>query len=277
MRAKPVFGHAIELAPDHKTGLALNIPVMTAAGCWGFADEYADLVDFSKLGALVTNPITFHPRPPANNTQAIPIPSGTLVHTGLPNPGMKATVQKYAEKWKHLACPIIVHVAAADYQEAESCLDEVEGVENVVAVELGFPDDIHPKDAETIIMAAAGGMLPVITRLPFMRAIEFARISERAGAQVLTAAAPPRGTVPDKTGKSWISGRLYGTFVFSLALHLVKNLLGMTTLPVIASGGIHTRDQAFAFLKVGAAAIQLDSLVWTDPMAVAQIVAELTG
>ena len=59
----------VELAPQHKTGLALNHAVLTAAGCWGFGDEYAGLIDFSRLGAFVTNPVTWRSRRPARQQQ----------------------------------------------------------------------------------------------------------------------------------------------------------------------------------------------------------------
>ena len=43
----------IQLAPNHKVGLALRNPVMPAAGCFGFGTEYAHLVDVEALGAIV--------------------------------------------------------------------------------------------------------------------------------------------------------------------------------------------------------------------------------
>lgn len=275
MHTKPIFRRGVELAPDHKTGLSINTPVMTSAGCWGFADEYANLLDFSQLGAFITNPITLHPRQPSYSLQTVPIPAGTLVHTGMPNPGMRGTLRKYIHKWRRAPCPIIVHLAPSDCHEVEECLEQLERVESVVAVELGFPDNSHPDDVAAMITAASSGLLPIMTRAPFMRAAEFARISELAGAQALTVAAPPRGMVRKQNGRGWISGRLYGTFVFPLVLQIVRQISGKTKLPIIASGGIHTRDQALAFLNNGASAIQLDSLVWTDPLTVMQIVAEL--
>ncbi len=52
----------IELAPNHKYGLSIEVPVMPASGAFGFGDAYGDLVDVSRLGAVVTNPVSLQPR-----------------------------------------------------------------------------------------------------------------------------------------------------------------------------------------------------------------------
>ena len=77
----------IELAPQHKTGLSLKSPIMPASGCAGFASEYAALIDWSKWGAFVTNPVTARPRKPAGDPVSIDLGAAALVHTGIPNPG----------------------------------------------------------------------------------------------------------------------------------------------------------------------------------------------
>lgn len=272
MLQQPTFSSPVELAPNHKTGLILNTPVMTSAGCWGFADEYSNLLDLSKIGAFVTNPITLRARRHSQDTQAVPIQNGTLVHTGTPNPGIRGALSKYRNKWRRLPCPVIVHISASNCRDVEACMNQLEGVDNVAAVELGLQEDAQPNDVKSIIATASGGLLPVLTRLPLMRALDLAWIAEHAGAQALTTAAPPRGTMHNTKGTGWVSGRLYGQFVFPIILDLVRNIHGSVTLPIIASGGIHTCNQAQACLESGASAVQIDSLVWTDLNAVKQIV-----
>ena len=52
--------------PDLSTtlaGLHLANPTLTCSGTCGYADEYADFLDFSQLGAFVTKSITLHERP----------------------------------------------------------------------------------------------------------------------------------------------------------------------------------------------------------------------
>ena len=51
----------IEIASG-KQPLQINNPVIGASGAFGFAGEYSHLIDLSKLGALVTNPVTWKGR-----------------------------------------------------------------------------------------------------------------------------------------------------------------------------------------------------------------------
>ena len=76
---------AIELAPNHKTGMTLANPVMPAAGCFGFGTEFADLLDITGLGAIVVGPFTARPRRGAEPPRAVPLADGVLVHTALAN------------------------------------------------------------------------------------------------------------------------------------------------------------------------------------------------
>ena len=73
----------LELAPRHKRGLQLSNPLMNAAGVLGFAGEYRRLVDFSQLGAFVTNALTATPRTPAHPPNVVELPEGVVIHTGL--------------------------------------------------------------------------------------------------------------------------------------------------------------------------------------------------
>ena len=45
-----------------KQPLRLANPVIGASGIFGYAGEYAKLIDLSKLGAIVTNAVTLRPR-----------------------------------------------------------------------------------------------------------------------------------------------------------------------------------------------------------------------
>src|SRR5258707_1233424 len=92
-----------------KQPLQLATPVIGASGIFGFAGEFSDLIDLSRLGALVTNPVTLQPRRSAVGTRVVPLDSGVLIHTGLPNRGVHKVYREYAQRWKNSPTPIIVH------------------------------------------------------------------------------------------------------------------------------------------------------------------------
>jgi dihydroorotate dehydrogenase (NAD+) catalytic subunit len=79
----------IELAPHHKTGLPISSPLMPAAGVFGYGECYRDLIDDEALGALVTNPVSLRPRTAARAPRIAVHGETFVVHTGLPNPGLK--------------------------------------------------------------------------------------------------------------------------------------------------------------------------------------------
>ena len=66
-------------------GLDLRNPVMTASGTFGSGREYADFVDLSRLGAVVTKGVS--PEPWAGNPspRIAETPSGMLNSIGLDN------------------------------------------------------------------------------------------------------------------------------------------------------------------------------------------------
>ena len=266
----------IDLAPSHKRGLALRSPLLNSAGTLGFADEYAGLIDFARLGAFVTNPITARPRTPARGEHVYEFGGGVLVHTGLPNPGIGEAIRQFARKWARLPCPVVVHVAATTPDEVALCVQRLEAVDNVAGIELGFRDEIGDEVAAELIGAAQLGSLPVLARLPLIRAEELCEVAVNAGAQALVVAAPPRGTM-QLLGGEWITGRLYGPAYFPLALNAVRLVANKVKIPIIGAGGVHTLADAPAMLAAGAVAVEVDSAVWRDPRVMERIAAALSA
>jgi dihydroorotate dehydrogenase (NAD+) catalytic subunit len=255
----------IELAPHHKRGLSLANPVMNASGTLGFADRaaYRGLIDFTRLGAFVTNALTFTPRPPAHPPNVVPLPNGLLIHTGLPNPGVTRALQRHAADWARLGPPVIVHLAATSPADVIRSVERLERADGVSGIELGFTDDVSAEDLARLIRAALGGV-PLLARLPLARALDLAEPAVRAGADALTVGAPPRVSIEieDRT----VTGRLYSYNNFSLALEAVRAIAGKNLqLPLIGAGGIASIENAQALLAAGASAVQVDAAVWTEP------------
>jgi dihydroorotate dehydrogenase (NAD+) catalytic subunit len=44
-------------------GITLKNPILTAAGTFGYGREFADFIDLSLLGGLITKTVTLVPRP----------------------------------------------------------------------------------------------------------------------------------------------------------------------------------------------------------------------
>jgi dihydroorotate dehydrogenase (NAD+) catalytic subunit len=78
---------------------------------------------------------------------------------------------------------------------------------------------------------------------------------------------PPRGALSTPQG-TVVRGRLYGPAIFPLALRALERLLALVRCPVIASGGVYSRQDRTTMLEMGASAVQLDAVLWTEPEAV---------
>ncbi len=242
-----------------KYDLDISPPLMNAAGSLGFAPEPSSLVDYHQLGAFVTNPISLRARIPAGSRTCQAYPGGFLLHSGYPNPGLRAAVRRYAARWARSSIPILVHLLADGVDGVSQMVPRLEELEGVMGIELGLLPDINPESAAELVQAALGE-LPLIVRVPMERAGE---IAQGLAASPLTAIslAPPRGAVIDRRGRT-VSGRLYGPAIFPLALAGVQEALD-NGVPVIAAGGVFEPWQAEAFLEAGAIGVQLDAVLWS--------------
>jgi dihydroorotate dehydrogenase (NAD+) catalytic subunit len=268
----------IELAPHHKRGLHLVNPVMNAAGVLGFAAVYRRLVDFSALGAFVTNALTATPRTPARPPNAVELPEGVVLHTGLPNPGVAAALRHYAREWRRLGAlgvPVIVHLAATTPAEVRRGVERLEREEAVSGLELGLRDEVGAAEAVQLVRAAMGNV-PLLVQVPFGRAPELAGALAQAGADALVVGAPPRVAVEAGEHALRVTGRRYSPADFAEALAAVEAAIGtVRAVPVVGAGGIWAAEQARAMLAAGAVAVQVDGALWRDPGWLARLAAEL--
>lgn len=262
-----------------KNQLILPNPIMPAAGTFGYGNLYRDMVNFAKLGAIVTNPVTYHPRMPANGARVVPLDAGVLVHTGIPNRGVYKTAKRWGDLWRALDVPVIFHLAATTTEDVIKSLEMIDRLEGIVGVELGLPDDILPADAAMLTASAAKHTeKPLLVRIPFYDALALAAPVADAGAGGLVVAAPPRGTARDPHTGKLVGGRLYSPTLFPLALRMVGSIARqITDVPIVGAGGVHSAQNARDFLEAGASAVQVDSLVWVLPRMIEIIARDLGG
>lgn len=268
-----------EITRPGKNPLELLTPVMCAAGTFGYGEVYRDLLHIDKIGAIVTHPITYDPWNPAWGARVVPLESGVLIHTGLPNIGLNKALRKYRNLWIALPLPIIVHIVGTTEEHVRKSaarLDEEDGID---AIELGLPDDIDRRDAEAMVRSASLKTdKPVLVRLPLLHAYELAHPLADMGADALVISAPPRGTARDPRTGQLVSGRIYGPMIKPMVLNVVGRLADkLGEVPVIGAGGIHNAQDARDYIEAGARAVQVDSVTWIAPKTVETISRDLGG
>ncbi len=242
----------------HKSELDLRARLLNAAGSLGFAPDLHQPIDWTRLGAFVTNPISLRKRLPASGSRMIGFAGGFLLHTGHPNMGLSGAIQQYRRRWSQAPLPIVIHLLAESEKAVTFAIERLEELEGVLAVELGMPPDVDEAMTRSLTQAAIGE-LPILVRLTLDQASMLARPAIDAGAAALSLG-PPRGALLGPAGQI-VHGRLYGPAVYPRALAVVHEISKMG-LPVIGAGGVYSSEDAQNMLDGGAIAVQLDSALW---------------
>ncbi len=238
--------------------LTLNSPWLNAAGSLGFRSGRGWNWP-EEQGAFVTNPLSLRRRTPAEERALLRYPGGCLLHTGLPNLGLRAVLNEQKQRWARSQIPVWVHLLAQTPDEVSRMVEMLEGQEGVAAVELGIPPGSTPQDALGLL-AASGVELPVVVNIPATEAgAEWLMELPYTGASAISLSGP-RGSLLGPHGRV-VTGRLYGPALFPLALAGVR-AAQKTGLPIIAGCGVYRLADGEALLAAGAWAVQLDTVLW---------------
>lgn len=272
-------------------GIRMKTPVMTGSGTFGFGEEYADFVDFDKIGAVVVKGTTLLPRSGNAGVRIAETPSGMLNSIGLENPGVEYFLAHILPRLSSYDVPIIVNIsgsAAEDYGRLAGLLD----VAGVAAVELniscpnvkegGIAFGTKPESAAAVVRAAkASTSKPVIVKLsPNVTDIALmARAVETAGADAISLINTLTGMAIDT--RTWkpilgnVVGGLSGPAVKPVAVRMVWQAAQAVHIPIIGMGGIMTAEDAIEFFLAGASAVAVGTANFVDPTATQKIAAEL--
>jgi dihydroorotate dehydrogenase (NAD+) catalytic subunit len=248
--------------PAGKLDLTIEPVCMNVAGTLGFSDEAKKVIDLSLLGALITNPISISKRVPARPPRVIEFKGGFLLHTGHPNQGLKRTLQDHVSRWSSMPCPVVINALVQSPDEAMYILDLLEDEEPVAAVEIGL-GEIDAISATEIISSASQSELPIIANAPLNVGKSVFQSAAGAGASAISLG-PPRGSIRHTDGKL-VNGRIFGPSVLPFALRAISSITDLVDVPIISSGGVYRTSDVKAMIDAGAAAVQLDSVLWTDP------------
>lgn len=283
----------VDLAVDAARGLRLKNPVMTASGTFGQGVEYAELIDVSRLGAIVNKGTTPAPRPGNPQYRIAETPSGILNSIGLENPGATEVARKYGKAWAELGVAVIVNVAGYSVDDYVYVVHEMTGTPGVVAYEInvscpnvkgGMLFGCDPDLAAEVTRAVkAETDLPIIVKLtpnaPDVVAV--ARACEEAGADALTAINTVLGMRVDTRRRRPIlgtgSGGLSGPAIRPIAVHITYQVAQAVGIPIIGAGGITNAQDALEFLMAGASSVQVGTATFADPLAPLRVIEGLAA
>ena len=114
-------------------------PIFVASGTFGYGLENNDLVDVSKLGAIITKSITRHPREGNPPPRIVETPSGMINSIGLANIGVEQYIEEMIPKYEGIGVPIIMNIAGSSEEEYCEILEMMETISsNIVGYEINI-------------------------------------------------------------------------------------------------------------------------------------------
>jgi len=269
--------------------LRLANPVIAASGTWGYGDEYGDLVDVNKLGAIVCKGTTLMPGDGNPQPRIVEVTGGVLNSVGLQNIGVEALVAEKAPLWATWKVPVLVNIAGNTIDEYAKLAARLEGIAGVSGIEVniscpnvsrgGMHFGTDPSAASEVTSAVKGATtLPVIVKLsPNVTDIStIAKAVEKAGADAVSLINTVGGMAIDlkqrRPALGNITGGLSGPAIKPIALLMVYSVAGCVNVPVIGCGGIMNSADALEFIMAGATAVQVGTAGLADPRATLAVI-----
>ncbi|MEN6430177.1 MAG: dihydroorotate dehydrogenase [Coriobacteriales bacterium] len=268
--------------------LTLRSPVVTASGTFGSGREYADFVDLTRLGAVVTKGVSWDAWPGNPGPRIAETASGMLNSIGLQNPGVEAFIESDLAWLATQDVPVIVNVAGHTVAEYVAVAERLSAESSVAALELniscpnvdegGLAFGTTCKAAAEVTRAvrAATG-LPLIVKLsPNVTDVsEIARAMEAEGADAVSLINTLLGmsidTVTWRPRLARTVGGLSGPAIKPVALRMVWQVASRVGIPVIGMGGIMSAEDAVEFMLAGACAVAVGTANFVDPAATMKI------
>ena len=263
-------------------GVQLKSPLMAASGCFGYGVEYAQAVDLSSLGAVVSKGLFLAPREGHPPPRIVETPSGMLNAIGLQGIGVHRYVAEKLPELRRLGATNVINICGStidEYVELARILSDVDGV-HALELNISCP---NIKEGGITFGCSLHGTFDVVnavrkaTRLPILPKLtpnvtdvaSFARAAEDAGADAVslvnTFLAMAIDVETRRPRLSNIVGGLSGPAIRPIAVRMVYECRRAVKIPVIGMGGIATADDVLEFMIAGATAVQVGTANFVDP------------
>lgn len=279
-----------------KPDLSLNIgplelpnPVGVASGTFGYGQEYAELVDLGRLGALYTKAVTLEPRAGNPPPRLAETPSGLLNSIGLANPGLASFIEHKLPALSELPCPVIVNVAGSSERDYEAVIEGIESAShpvsgyeinvscpNVAHGGMAFGTDARLVERLTRSLRKLSRKALIVKLSPNVTDIaEIAKAAEAGGADAVSCINTLVGMSIDtrlcrpRIGRG--TAGLSGPAIRPVGVACVYKVARAVKIPVIGLGGISTAEDALEYLLAGASAIQVGTALFADPRSPAAV------
>ncbi|MFP4458557.1 MAG: dihydroorotate dehydrogenase [Candidatus Zixiibacteriota bacterium] len=262
----------------------LRNPILLASGIVANGKEYSEIIDFSRIGGIVTKTITIDERIGNKPPRLWETDAGMLNSIGLENEGFDNFIEKNHDFLKRLDCAVILSIAGSTDDDFIRLAEKVDNLDFPAAIEANFSCPNVSQGGISYGTSIDGcydtvkQLKGVITNKPLWVKLSpqvadigmIAFSAKKAGADAITAI----NTVPAleidaetlKPRLGNIIGGLSGTAIRPIALKaiydIVKRLKGF---PLVGIGGIIEPEDTVKFISLGAQAVQIGSGLFGNP------------
>ncbi|GAC1332602.1 MAG: dihydroorotate dehydrogenase [Candidatus Dormibacteria bacterium] len=274
----PGIDTSVEITPT----LRLATPLLAASGTFGFGFEMAEVGGHAGYGAIISKGTSLQPREGNRPPRIAEVPAGMLNAIGLQNPGVEVVAGEYTARWAEWAVPVIVNVVGESVEDYVAVVRRLESAPAIAGIELniscptggarGMMCGVDPRLAGQVTAAVrAVTHRPLLVKLTpnVTDIVAVARAIVDAGADALCAVNTYVGMTLDlHTGRPVLAnttGGMSGPAIRPLAMHAVYVVARAVSVPVIASGGVTSGDDALEFMLAGARAVQVGTLNFLRP------------
>ena len=269
--------------------LCLTNPVMTASGTFGYGLEFADFVDFSRLGGIIVKGTTLEPRQGNAYPRMVETAQGMLNCVGLQNKGVDYFCEHIYPEVRKLDTAVLVNVSGNSPEAYAECARRIAELEDIPAIELniscpnvktgGMAFGVTCEGAASVVRSvrAVYPKTLIVKLSPNVTSIaDIARSVEAEGADAVSLINTLMGMAIDAERRRPIlsigTGGLSGPAVKPVALRMVWQVFDAVKIPIVGLGGIMNSTDAIEFILAGATAIEVGTANFIDPAITMKIV-----
>lgn len=264
-------------------GVSFNNPLIAASGTFGFGREYSEFYPLEKLGGISCKGITLKRRDGNPPPRIAETPSGILNAVGLQNPGVDAFIKDDLPWLKKQNTVVIANIAGNTVEEycqmaenlSETGVDMIElniSCPNVKSGGVQFGTSCESVGNITAEVRKHCKKPLVVKLSPNVTDIaSIAQAAEANGADAVSLINTLTGMKIDINTRRPIirnnTGGLSGAAVFPVAVRMVWQVSNAVSIPIIGMGGITTWEDAVEMMIAGATALQIGTVMFSDPYA----------
>ena len=268
-------------------GVEFSNPLIAASGTFGFGREYAEFYPLSALGGVSSKGITLKARPGNPAPRIAEAPGGMLNAVGLQNPGVDHFIREDLPWLRGQGTRIIANIAGNTPEDYCAMAEKLNDTDvDMIELNISCPNVKQGGVQFGTTCAGVSGITKAVRahcKKPLMVKLspnvtdisEMALAAESEGADAVSMINTLTGMRIDiRTRRPIIhnnTGGFSGPALLPIAVRMVWQTYPKVKIPIVGLGGISTWQDAVEMLLAGATALQIGTVLFTDPYAPVKI------